>query len=259
MSTILFDKIVFGPVKSRRLGISLGINLLPVDGKLCSFDCIYCECGLNAQGKGSGIIPTRKEVKDALSDKLQQMLSSDEKLDVITFAGNGEPTIHPDFAGIIDDTIELRNRYFPDAEISVLSNSSMIHKPDVFDALNKIDKNILKLDGVDDDYIRLVDQPQNKSFRVNELIDNLKKFEGNLIIQTMFIEGFYNGKNLDNTSEQQVNALIDILKEIKPQSIMIYTIARETPTKGIQKVSFEKLNRIAKQLENAGLKVQVSG
>ena len=258
MSTILFNQIVFGPVKSRRLGVSLGINLLPVDGKLCSFDCIYCECGLNAQGKGNGIIPSREEVKSALEKKLMEMKSEHAPLDVITFAGNGEPTLHSDFSAVIDDTIELRDKYFPETKISVLSNASMIHKPEVFQALLKIDNNILKLDSIKDEYVYNVDRPQNTAFTVGKLIENLKKFEGRLIIQTMFIKGMYNSINVDNTSDEHIAEFIDALRKINPQLIMIYTIARETPVKGIEKVSEEELNRIAEKIREAGVKVSVS-
>ncbi len=258
MSTFLFNEIVFGPVKSRRLGVSLGINLLPVDGKLCSFDCIYCECGYNSQGKGKGKIPSREEVKSALKDKLEQMKARGEAPDVITFAGNGEPTIHPQFAGIIDDTIELRDAYFPQAKVSVLSNSTMIDRKDVFDALNKVDNNILKLDSTDMDFICRVDRPQSKSFNIDDLIKNLKKFNGNLIIQTMFVRGEYEGKIIDNTHSDQIEAWLDALREINPGSVMIYTIERDTPTKGLEKVPLEELNRIAEKVREAGFDVSVS-
>lgn len=258
MSTILFNQIIFGPVKSRRLGVSLGINLLPVDGKLCSFDCIYCECGLNAQGRGSGVIPSREDVRTALDKKLSEMKAENAPLDVLTFAGNGEPTIHPQFPEIIDDTIELRNKYFPEAKVAVLSNASMIHKPAVFDALLKVDNNIQKLDSVNDDYIRCVDRPQNLSFTSEKLIENLQKFNGHVIIQTMFIKGTYEGKSIDNTTAGHVNGLIDALRKIKPQSVMIYTIARETPVSSIEKVSLDELNAIAKKMKDAGFEVQVS-
>jgi wyosine [tRNA(Phe)-imidazoG37] synthetase (radical SAM superfamily) len=239
--------------------VSLGINLLPVDGKLCSFDCIYCECGFNAQGRGKSKIPSRDEVKKALEDKLKKMKSEDQTPDVITFAGNGEPTIHPQFAGIIDDTLELRNQYFPAAKVSVLSNASMIDKPDVFDALNKVDNNILKLDSVDYDFICRVDRPQSGSFNLEKLIERLKRFNGKLIIQTMFIRGEYAGRVVDNTTPEQIDAWLKVVREINPESVMIYTIERDTPTKGLHKVGVEELNRIADNVRNAGLKVSVSG
>ena len=256
MSTILFNKIVFGPIHSRRLGISLGINLLPVDGKLCSFDCIYCECGYNADGKSTSKLPTREEVRQALDNKLRTM---QDKPDVITFAGNGEPTIHPEFALIVDDVIELRNKYFPNAKISVLSNSSMIHKEDVFQALNRIENNILKIDASFDDKLHLIDRPNSITFNVKDLIKQMKRFNGNLIIQTMFLRGMYNDQSVDNTSEEEVSAWIDILKEINPRQVMIYTIDRETPAKGLEKVSVEELNCIAERVRKVGFDVSVSG
>jgi len=256
MPTILFNEIVFGPIHSRRLGISLGINLLPTDGKLCSFDCIYCECGYNADRKPASKIPTRAEVRAALDEKLHTM---QEQPDVITFAGNGEPTIHPEFALIVDDVIELRNRYFPNAKISVLSNSSMIDKEDIFQALNKIDNNILKIDASSDDKLHLIDQPNSSTFNVKDLVRQMKRFDGNVIIQTMFLRGTYNGQSVDNTGEKEVSAWIDILKEVSPRQVMIYTIDRETPAKGLEKVSVEELNSIAEKVKQAGFDVSVSG
>lgn len=258
MPVFLFDEIVFGPVKSRRLGVSLGINLLPTDGKLCSFDCIYCECGFNAQGAGKSKIPTRKEVYCALESKLKKMQSENAIPDVITFAGNGEPTLHPQFAGIIDDTIELRNRYFPTAKISVLSNASRIDRKDVFDALNRADHNILKLDSVDKEFIFQVNQPQSNAFNIKKLIEGLKRFNGNLIIQTMFIHGECGGKIIDNTTPEQLEAWLEAVCEINPESVMIYTIERDTPTEGLRKVTPDILNQIADKVREAGFEVSVS-
>lgn len=259
MGTILFNNIIFGPVKSRRLGVSLGVNLLPETGKLCSFDCIYCECGYNAEKRPSTKIPTREQVKISLEEKLKSMLENNEKPDVITFAGNGEPTLHPDFESIIDDTISLRNQYFPDAKISVLSNSSMIDKESVFRALNKVDNNILKLDSPFDEKMRLLDQPNSTDFNIRSLVENLKKFNGNLIIQTIFLKGTYQGQSVDNTGDIEIEEWIKLLQEINPKQVMIYTIDRETPTKTLEKVSIEKLNSIADQVKRAGFDVNVSG
>jgi len=256
---MLFHEIVFGPIKSRRLGVSLGINLLPASGKICSFDCIYCECGYNADGRTKQALPSREAVAQALETKLQELKSAGITPDVITFSGNGEPTLHPEFEEIIDDTIELRNKYFPEAKISVLSNSTMIDRESVFRALNKVDNNILKLDSVFDDKVKWIDQPLQSSFSVAKLIENLKRFKGNLIIQTIFLKGAHNGQCIDNTNEEEVNAWIEVLKEINPKQVMIYTIDRETPEKNLQKVSLEKLNIIAEKLKKAGFNVSVSG
>lgn len=258
MSTILFDKIVFGPVHSRRLGVSLGMNLLPVDGKLCSFDCIYCECGLNGERRTHTKLPTREEVKEALIQKLSTMQSEGIAPDVITFAGNGEPTMHPQFEGVIEDTIATRNRFFPKAKIAVLSNSTMLHKEGVFRALNKIEDNILKLDSVLDSRIQQLNVPNSPAFTFDRLMEQLCRFEGNLIIQTMFLKGEVNGQSVDNTTETELEGWLEALKKIKPKQVMIYTIERETPLKGLQKVSKETLDEIADRAREEGFDVTVS-
>ncbi len=259
MSTFLFDKIIFGPVKSRRLGVSLGINLLPTNVKLCSFDCIYCECGWNPKKKSTkAVLPTRLEVKEKLEAKLLEMGTTGELPDVITFAGNGEPTLHPEFAGIIDDTIDLRNRFATKARIAVLSNSSMIHKKAVFDALLKVDDNILKLDSAFEETVRLLDCP-NGNFNLQKVIEQLTAFNGRVIIQTMFVRGNFKDAKVDNTTEPEVLAWIELIKRIKPSQVMIYTIDRDTPLDTLQKVPLAELNIIAGKLKKAGFKVQVSG
>ncbi|WP_075559655.1 radical SAM protein [Parabacteroides timonensis] len=258
MSTILFDKIVFGPIHSRRLGVSLGMNLLPVDGKLCSFDCIYCECGLNGERRTHTKLPVREEVKIALEEKLLAMQKEGIAPDVITFAGNGEPTMHPEFEGIIEDTIATRNRYFPNAKIAVLSNSTMLHKEGVFRALNKIEDNILKLDSVLDSRIQQLNVPNSPAFTFERLLEQLCRFNGNLIIQTMFLQGEIDGKSVDNTTEEEIKGWIDALKKIKPKQVMIYTIDRETPLKGLRKVSKEALDAIADRVREEGFDVTVS-
>ncbi|MCC8154535.1 MAG: radical SAM protein [Tannerellaceae bacterium] len=259
MGTILFDSIVFGPIISRRLGVSLGINLLPPDGKLCSFNCIYCECGLNEQRRTNSKFPTRTEVKTALEAKLKDMSDREEAPDVITFAGNGEPTLHPAFAEIIDDTIELRNKYFPKARIAVLSNSTTLHREDVFKALNKIDDNILKLDSVSDMRIQQLDVPNSPDFTFDKLLSQLIRFDGNLIIQTMFLKGEVEGESVDNTSSEEIDGWLEAMEKICPRRIMIYTIDRETPFKGLKKLSREELEVIAEKARKKGFDVQVSG
>lgn len=176
MQTVLFHEIIFGPIHSRRLGISLGVNLLPVDGKLCSFDCVYCECGYNAQGVGKSGLPSSDRVEKELKSRLQSMHEAGEKLDVITFAGNGEPTLHPEFEKIIDTTLYLRDHYYPEAKISVLSNATRIHDESVFRALNRVDNNILKLDSLRPETVVLIDNPNDPHFDVNKVVDNLKRF-----------------------------------------------------------------------------------
>ena len=258
MSTILFDKIIFGPIKSRRLGISLGVNLLPADGKLCSFNCIYCECGLNEERRTQSKLPSRCEVREALEQKLVAMKAEGITPDVITFAGNGEPTMHPEFDGIIDDTIEIRNRIFPGTRIAVLSNSTMLHKESVCNALNKIDDNILKLDSVLDSRIQQVNVPNSPSFSFSELLKQLVRFNGNLIIQTMFLKGEIDGKSVDNTTDEEVSGWLGALKQIHPKKVMIYTIDRETPVKGLKKVPKDELEAIADRVRAEGFEVTVS-
>lgn len=257
MSTVIYPSPIFGPVHSRRLGVSLGINLAPSDGKFCSFDCIYCECGFNADRRPKQLVPTREEVKIALENKLKEMQIDGPFPDVITFAGNGEPTAHPHFAEIIHDTILLRNYYFPQAKVSVLSNATFINRPQVFEALKLVDNNILKLDTVNEEYIKMVDRPTG-SYVLSEIIDNLKAFEGRLIIQTMFMKGSFEGNNVDNTTDEYVLPWINTIKEIAPQQVMIYTVDRETPDKNLSKATHEELDRILAMLSNEGVKASAS-
>ncbi len=259
MGTFLFDKIIFGPVKSRRLGVSLGINLLPVDKKICTFDCIYCECGFNDEHKNvKTIMPTVDQVLQRLETTLTKMTQDNIEPNVITFAGNGEPTIHPDFGKIIDGTIALRNKFFPKARIAVLSNATLIHKKSVFNALLKVDDNILKLDAGQESTINQIDKPVPK-FSITKTIEQLKSFHGKLTIQTMFVRGEYEGKTIDNTREKDINSWLKCLKAIKPEKVMIYTIERDTPAKNLVKVPLQQLNQIAQQVEAVGIKTQVSG
>ncbi|MCF0255601.1 MAG: radical SAM protein [Bacteroides heparinolyticus] len=255
--TVIYPSPIFGPVHSRRLGVSLGINLLPADGKICTFDCIYCECGFNADRRSKQPLPTREEVRTALEARLQDMLQNGPAPDVLTFAGNGEPTAHPRFPEIITDTLALRDRYFPNAKVSVLTNSTFIHKPAVFEALNKVDNNILKLDTVDEAYIRELDRPTG-SYSVNKIIEGMKAFKGNCIIQAMFLKGSYAGKNMDNTSDKYVLPWLEAVKEIAPRQVMIYTIDRETPGQDLRKATHEELDRIATLIKKEGIEVSVS-
>ena len=255
--TILYPSPIFGPVHSRRLGVSLGINLMPEDGKLCSFDCLYCECGLNTQ-RPHLPRPTREEVRSALERVLVTRNEKGEPLDVLTFAGNGEPTLHPDFPGIISDTISLRDRYFPEAKVSVLSNATAAHRPAVREALMRVDNNIQKLDTVDMDYIRLVDCPA-PGYDVEKVVEALCAFNGHVIIQTMFMAGrLADGTSVDNTSERFLQPWIAALHRIKPAQVMIYTIDRETPTAGLEKASRETLDAISERLKGEGFSVSVS-
>ena len=255
MSTIIYPSPIFGPVHSRRLGISLGINLLPADGKVCSFDCIYCECGFNEDHRPTLPMPTREEVAKKLEEKLKEMKAEGQLPDVLTFAGNGEPTCHPHFAEIIDDTIRLRDQYCPKAKVCVLSNATFIHRQQVHDALMRVDDNILKLDTVDEAYIRQIDRP-NGTYDVNAIIERMKAFHGHIIIQTMFMRGVRREGEMvsvDNTGEEFVGPWLEAVKSIQPQQVMVYTIDRETPAQGLEKATHEQLDAIRDRVIAAGI------
>ena len=258
MVTILFHETIFGPIHSRRLGSSLGINLMPNDGKICSFDCIYCEAGYNAQGTGKAGISPREEVRTALEKKLSAMKEAGDRLDVITFSGNGEPTLHPDFGGVVDDVIALRDKYYPAVRISVLSNSTMIDRPQVVEALKKVDNNILKLDSAIDETIRLINVPGNRNFNAQTVIEQLKAFNGQCIIQTMMLRGEHNGRVVDNTTEPEIEALLAAYREIQPKEVMLYSLDRPTPESPLKKVERDELEAIAERFRAAGITVVVS-
>ena len=259
MPTFLFNEIIFGPVSSRRLGESLGINLLPVNRKICNFNCLYCECGLtfgNLQDKGK--LPSRDMVREKLQETLESFLKENRHIDTITFAGNGEPTMHPDFNRIIEDTLDLRTKYYPRARIAVLSNATLLHKEKIRNALKKVDFNILKLDSAREETIRKINCPMGH-FSLEGLIANLKTFSNNLTIQTLFVRGSYLDYTFDNASQEEVDAWLGVLEVLKPELVMIYTIARDTPINTVFKVSESDLQRIAKQVEVLGIPVTISG
>lgn len=283
--TKLFDDVIFGPVKSRRLGISLGVNLLPVASKLCNFNCIYCECGWggresprtnvtslasscaasgDCRGSVGELAPSgarfnsREDVERLLGGKLREMMEAGECPDVITFAGNGEPTIHPDFEAIIDDTLRLRDEMCPRAKVSVLSNATMLDRESVRKALERVDNNILKLDSAFDETVRLVNDPQG-TYSVAKTVEGIKKFGGKEIVQTMFLRGQYDGHQIDNTTEREVSAWLALVADIRPRQVMIYTIDRDTPAENLQKISVEELRAIASRVEKLGIPVSVAG
>ena len=258
MSTVIYPSPIFGPIKSRRLGVSLGINLLPGDGKVCTFDCLYCECGFNAERRPKQKLPTRSEVARALEQKLQQMQDEGVAPDVLTFAGNGEPTAHPDFAGVIDDTLALRDRYFPQAKVSVLTNGTRITRIEVFEALKRVDNNIVKLDTVDVDYISRIDRPVGQ-YDLPALLECMRAFEGRCVIQTMFMKGVdAEGVSVDNTTAEYVDSWLDAVERIAPREVMIYTIDRETPAHGLLKATPEELDHIVALLQARGIKASAS-
>ena len=255
--TSLYDNIIFGPVRSRRLGLSLGVNLLPVESKLCNFDCIYCECGWNADHPGAKRFNARSDVRQMLSDTLLRMKEQGQMPDVITFAGNGEPTMHPEFEAIIDDTISLRDQLCPSAKVSVLSNATQIHREDVRQALLKVDNNILKLDSAFDKTVQLINKPQGQ-YSVARTVELMKLFEGQMILQTMFLRGEYLGQRVDNTTEEEVSAWLKIVAEIAPQKVMIYSLDRDTPCQTLEKVEREELQQIAQKVVAEGFDCSVA-
>lgn len=251
MQTILFHSTIFGPIHSRRLGTSLGINLMPADGKICSFDCLYCEAGFNAQGAGKAGLPDEEKVLSDLEAKLKEMKENGESLDVITFSGNGEPTLHPKFPEIVDGVLALRDKYFPQAKVSVLTNSTRIFTPAVVEALKKVDNNILKLDSAVEKTMRMVDRPNDPGFTVERTVEALKQFSGTGIIQTMLLRGTHEGEPVDNTTPEEIDALIEAYKAIKPASIMIYSLDRATPAEHLVKVPRADLEAIASRIAAA--------
>jgi wyosine [tRNA(Phe)-imidazoG37] synthetase (radical SAM superfamily) len=257
MSTIIYPSPIFGPVHSRRLGISLGINLLPGDGKVCSFDCVYCECGLNAWHRPHTPFPTVEHVVERLEEKLLELSRQGIVPDVFTFAGNGEPTIHPDFQGVIDDTVETRNLYFPNAKISVLSNATRICNEKTVNALKKVDNCILKLDSAIDETAKAIDRPVGE-YSVENTVNLLKQFNGKFVLQTMFLKGVVDGKTINNTTDNEVNAWLKIVEELRPETVMIYTIDRDTPEKNLEKATHEDLEKIRQKVEKLGIKITVS-
>ena len=250
-----FGDIVFGPIHSRRLGSSLGINLLPRDGKLCNFDCIYCECGWNRDGRVSApVLPKAADVRTAMEKKLAECREAGTGIDSITFSGNGEPTLNPDFPEIIDDVIALRNRYFPKAKVSVLSNATMAGKEEIFLALRKVDNPILKIDAPADAGVAVINRPSGP-YSLDSVISSLKRFDGDFILQTMFLKG----PGFDSSAEDSVKAWTDIVRELHPREVMVYTIDRETPQKGLEKISVERMAALVHPLVEEGFHVQIRG
>lgn len=257
--TVLFHSTIFGPIHSRRLGTSLGINLSPNDGKVCSFDCIYCEAGYNAQGAGSTGLPPAARVLSDLEAKLREMKEKGENLDVITFSGNGEPTLHPQFPEIVDGVLALRDKFYPRAKVSVLTNSTRIFTPAVAEALKKVDNNILKLDSAVEGTMRLIDQPNDPGFTVERTVEALRQFAGTGIIQTMFLRGTHGGQRVDNTTPGEIEALVEAYRAISPASVMIYSLDRSTPEEKLEKVPKEELDAIAARITQAtGIPVSVA-
>ncbi len=256
--TALFNDIIFGPVHSRRLGLSLGVNLLPPTSKLCTFDCIYCECGWNADHPGLRRFNRRSDVSRLLGETLRRMVADGTPPDVITFAGNGEPTLHPEFEAIIGDTLALRDALCPAARVSVLSNATQLHRDDVCRALRRVDNNILKLDSAFDATVRRMNRPQNPAYSVRATVEAMRRFEGRMILQTMFLRGTCDGLPVDNTTEEEVAAWLRLVDEIRPRQVMVYSLDRDTPCPTLAKVPREELRAIAARVEALGIPCSVA-
>ncbi len=254
---MLFDKVIFGPIRSRRLGLSLGVNLLPPTAKVCNFNCIYCECGWNTTDSKPPL-NSREEVAEALRAKLTEMAAEGECPDVITFAGNGEPTIHPDFEAIIDDTLALRDELCPTAKVSVLSNATMLHHEGVCRALSRVDNNILKLDSAFDATARLMNGPAQPDYSTQRVAERIASFGGQAIVQTMFLRGQIDGTPIDNTTAEEVEAWLKLVEQIRPRQVMIYTIDRATPAPDLYKIPRDEMEVIAARVEALGIPCSVS-
>ena len=255
---MLFSEIIYGPIHSRRLGVSLGINLMPTTHKLCSFNCIYCECGFN-QPVNHPVLPTRTEVREALEHTLSTFDFRLSTIDVFTFSGNGEPTMHPEFERIIEDTCALRDRYCPNAKVSVLSNATQLGREDVVRALYRCDNRILKLDSAITATMRAIDDPVNCSLTVDDIIGKLSHFDGNFTLQTCFLRGtLLNGQPVDNTTPDELEAWYKAVRQLRPKQIMIYVIDRATPVKTLEKISPEQMQQIAAPLLAEGFNIQIS-
>lgn len=250
--TALFEDIIFGPVRSRRLGLSLGVNLLPVHAKLCNFDCAYCECGLNAERVGERRFNSREDVAAHLRAVLERMAAEGTPPDTITFAGNGEPTLHPEFASVADDTLALRDELSPRARVSVLSNATQLHRREVFEALLRVDNSILKLDSAFDDTVRVLNRPQGE-YSVARIVENMSRFEGRFILQTMFLRGECDGVPVDNTTERELSAWLDIVSRVRPRQVMVYSLDRPAPYLSLGKIPLAELQQIADRVKALGI------
>lgn len=253
----IYKSNIIGPIHSRRLGISLGVNLLPDNGKVCSFDCLYCECGYNEDHRG-GHLPNADIVLEQLAHKLEAMKTAGEGLDVITFAGNGEPTMHPQFAYVIDETLKLRDEFFPNAKVSVLSNATRMSVPEVHNALLKVDNNILKIDGGKDETVRMIDRPVDKGYNLHDVVEGMKAFKGELIVQTMFVRGEHDGLRIDNTLPDELALWMDYMRQIKPRQIMVYSLDRPTPEQKLERVTKEEMAELVKPLIEEGFNISIA-
>ena len=248
------EETVFGPIHSRRLGRSLGINLLPTQGKICNFDCIYCECGWNRDGRGDTVLPTAAKVRSDLENKLTELMLEGTPIDSITFSGDGEPTLNPEFPRIIEDTLFLRDAYFPSAKVSVLSNATRIHIPEIFHALRKVDNPILKIDAPTDGLVARINQPA-PGYELARVVEALEQFEGDFVLQTMFLRS----KDFDSSAKEVLDGWMDIVRHLKPRLLMVYTIDRPTPEQGLEAFSAEQMRSLVQPLIDEGFAIDIKG
>ena len=251
---MLREETVFGPIYSRRLGSSLGINLLPEKGTICTFDSIYCECGWNKDGLDDKVIPSAAQVRSRLEDKLSQLMLEGVRIDSITFSGDGEPTINPEFPRIIDDTLKLRDIYYPEAKVSVLTNATRVHIPEIFEALRKVDNPILKIDAPTDELIARIDRPA-PGYSLARVIEALRGFNGDFVLQTMFLKS----EDFDSSTPEVLDGWKAIVRDLKPRQIMVYTIDRPTPQQGLQKFSAEQMRELVSDLIEEGFDISIKG
>ena len=248
------EETVFGPIHSRRLGSSLGINLLPRHGIICTFDCIYCECGWNKDGRDDRQLPTAAQVRSALEDKLAECLLDGTRIDSITFSGDGEPTLNPEFPRIIDDTLKLRDAYFPSAKVSVLSNATRVHVPEIAAALRRVDNPILKIDAPTDELVARIDRPA-PGYSLERVLEALRGFHGDFVLQTMFLRG----PDFDSSAPEVLLGWMDIVRELRPRKVMVYTIDRPTPAEGLQKFTAAEMRALVRPLLDEGFDIDIKG
>ena len=251
---MLRETTVFGPIFSRRLGNSLGINLLPENGKICNFDCIYCECGWNSEGREDNIIPSAAKVRSELEKKLSELMLEGTPIDSITFSGDGEPTLNPEFPKIIEDTLILRDCFYPDAKVSVLSNATRVHIPEILAALKKVDNPIMKIDAPTNELISKINRPA-PGYDVAKVIEALRGFDGNFVLQTMFLKS----ADFDSSSPEVLEPWMNIVRDLRPRSVMVYTIDRPTPLQGLEKFTVEKMRSLVSPLIEEGFEISIKG
>jgi wyosine [tRNA(Phe)-imidazoG37] synthetase (radical SAM superfamily) len=249
----LWDKIAFGPIQSRRLGSSLGINVSPTNVKICSLNCIYCECGWTSE---KNIAPyffySVDEIITAIESKFNQCKENGAVINSITFSGNGEPTLHPQFDRIIARLIVLRNQYYPDTVITCLSNSTQLSNNKISTSLQKIENPILKLDAATEQLFQLINKPVIQ-ISVDEVIAQLQRFSGNFFLQTLFFKGELEGQYFNNAAEPHLSLWFDVVKQLRPRQVMLYTLDRRTPVQQLEKISVEELKEIAGKLQGFGV------